>query len=831
MSIDPPPTCGFSAGVPQYYPVAVNNETDYVSYKMPQVLPQDFALNQVSGQEDLEERYQEESMDIFPETPTRIAMPEPKSLTSKPRPISMESGVAMHNGRVSFAPPLPMLPGQIGGFKSRPNSMYSLGRSQSTPQLRPGPSRRDTTLSYLSAVASEDEHDLQMLEARRRAGRQASLAAIMYRQTTDDEEILVEEASTVAASPGTFAPKTQPNSLEGSPEAAEIFEAHRDLDFVKATSTPEVGPADAFPPAVAASGSLYTRDSESRFLEEELQDEEGYESRFKEEMPQIPSPQIMSPAVQTSMSHRTPRSAMSHSIYETEEEAEEEEREASPDHTMGLSAESLAEHDKAQTDTTEAHIGATRSMYGSFAASAVSVASGPESEVGQVVEAIRRNLTMRNPSSRLDTRGAGDRARPSVSDTLPNLRRYLDVPRSNSMGILSQAHEATSRRPSAPQVETRRPSNWSGLASTRQQAQPEPYGGTWLNSPYRRPSVPIMPRQLNESCTSPLREYALAAAIDPQYTNSLHASQGRNVFYDESPRTSRKNSEPLNGGRALAAPIPRRSVVSPLSFEPPEPTPGLAPSVASDSASSQSHDDGRATTPVNQRPRFSTRDSTGPMTPTYDRSRDEIEVRVWRESSSSAATSNPRHSLNTTKRLRVPSGPREKPNISPYKPSYPTMLEEEQILRAPQNLTVMTVNLEPPVSPTRKSHTTVLGSARLKSPFHESPIALSPHSARKMSDDDRKERLVSSPTRKQSVSQSLRASPRELERKASRSSIVSTSTTATQLETMILERKGSSYVFEHSKYMQGWTGQQKDVRVRGEEEASDGDETESVGLL
>jgi hypothetical protein len=844
QSIDPPPTCAFSAGLPRSYELPVEQDGFGEAESYPMSIPSHTPVNNRRLINSGPAAYsQDEYADLGlnrpprpPHFPLGPPLKMPETIAERRRPLSMESGMHSQNTKVSFVPTLPPLPGQMGSLRSRPNSMYSMGRAQSTPVMRPGASRRDTTLSYLSAVASLDEGDLHQVEARRRAGRQASLAAIMYGRDNDHQEVMVdEEEVNVTPSTGTFAPQTAPQSVEGSPDDRELSEAQEDLDFVKATSTPQADARYGFPSPAQVSADPSSRDSESRYLEEDLQDEHAYRSRF-------PTAQIENDgdlennapapaAILRSPLHQVAQSAMSHSVYD---DSEEEEDGGAPDRngrerSTTLSTESLEQHNQSQPmlmplsdRTRQAHIGATRSMYGSFAASAVSVASGQESEIGQVVEAIRRNLTMRNSPTRADSPGGEARSVDTLPEVLPNLRRYLDVPRSNSLGVLPETPEALGRRPSAPAIATRRPSNWSGLSATDRAPQAEPYGGVWLNSPYRQVSNGQWTGI--ERSISPLRQQT----APPLQSQSPVGSLRQTVSYDQSPRNARQASQ----SSGYDAPRPP-SLAPPLEAD--EPAPDLAPSVASDSASSHSHEDERATTPTQSRPMPFARDSSGPLTPTQETAREGLEVRIWRDSNSSATTSNPRHSLKSPKRLRIPSGPREKPSISPkspYRPRYPSTAEEP-MPQNPERLTV-TIPEVPTASQVEGSpNKSITGSGR----FARSPVHMSPRSTSRYQDYGPVERLGQSPVKLHS-NPSRRASPmdlsaKQLERQSSQNSVRSTSTTATQLETMLLERKGSSYVFEHSKYMQDWNGYHKAAapyRSAGLE-GDDEDETESLSLL
>lgn len=816
QSIDPPPTCAFSAGLPRSYdlPLEQDEAAEVDSYPMQMDMPNNARRMVNSGPAAYSQYPQEDYSDVdvhHPPRPPHFPLGPPMRMPETPadrrRPLSTDSGMHTYGSKVSFVPTLPPLPGQSGSQRSRPNSMYSMGRAQTAPMLmRPGATRRDTTLSYLSAVASMEEGDLHQVEARRRAGRQASLAAIMFGRDNDDQEIMIEEDVNVTPSTGTFAPQTAPQSLEGSPEDdPELSEAQQDLDFVKATSTPEVNGQYGFHSPAQVSADPSSRDSESRFLEEDLEDQHAYRSRFDDQADDR-SASVPSAIMRSPLHQDTTQSAMSHSVYDDSEEGEDE---AFGDKQTTLSTRSLEKHNQAQPmlmpmsdRSRQAHIGATRSMYGSFAASAVSVASGPESEIGQVVEAIRRNLTMRNSPSRGESPGGEARSVDTLPEVLPNLRRYLDVPRSNSLGVMPDTLDVAARRPSAPAINTRRPSNWSSISPTSRTSGAEPYGGVWLNSPYRQQTGPIGAGSIERSI-SPLRQQAVPVplALDPEEAVNIHQATRSSSF--DAPRPP-----------SLAPPIENY-----------EPAPGLAPSVASDSASSHSHEDERATTPTGNRPNPLGRDSNGPLTPTYETAGDSIEVRIWRDSNSSATTSNPRNSLRSPKRLRIPSGPREKPSISPkspYRPRYASTAEEPM----PQNPERLTVTIPEVPTPAGSPQKSITGSGR----FARSPVNMSPRSPSRYQEYN----AARSPG-KGHTDASRRASPmdlsaKQLERQGSQASVRSTSTTATQLETMLLERKGSSYVFEHSKYMQDWTGYHKAAapyRTNGLE----GDDEESLSLL
>ena len=844
MSIDPPPTCAFSAGVQKSYALPIEHEMPTEQEMTPyhdqrQIQAYGRAPSQameVGDVFDSRGRYSHDSPNRSqapPSFPLGQPLPMPETPAARRRPLSMESGMqSQSGGKVSFVPAQPSLSGHPGSLKSRPNSMYSMGRPNGTPLLRPGASRRDTTMSYLYAVASVEENDLVTIEARRRAGRQASLAAILHGQDLNEEEVMVDEEVNVTPSSGTFAPQTATNSLEGSPnndaDDRELIEAQRDLDFIKATLTPDIDPNYNFGSPAAVSMNPSSRDSASRFLEDDLHDQHVYESRFDRE-PSDPLGEKVQAGRSPVQAGVTP-SAMSHSVYDDEEE--DDGNDEGLHRSASLSQRSLELHNQAQVPPLPhfgmdqarlAQIGATRSMYGSFAASAHSVASGNESEVGQVVEAIRRNLSMRNPSSpdeALEEEGTDIAALP---DKLPNLRRFLDVPRSNSLGPPLGYPIMPARRPSAPASSFRRPSNWSGISPSQIESQSE--SETWLNTPNRRPSAPTSSAYFPISRSlSPLAKENSAIASSPNGTIRNPS------LYERQPRNDRKYSH----SSGLEAVVDRLSRLATPLEGPPEPTPGLAPSAASDSASSQSHGDERSVTPTQDRPKPE-RDSSGPMTPCQETAREGIEVRIWRESSSSAATTNPRNSFRSPKRLRVPSGPRDKPRTSPtssYKSRYGSSAEST----LPQDLQMLTVTI--PEVPNASSYDrspekSPIGSMR----FINSPVDMSPRSAGRYQDYGLVERLSHSPAKGgSSAANSMRTSPmqlstRQLERQSSQASMRSTSTTATQLETMLLERKGSSYVFEHSKYMQDWTGHHKSGPYRKPGRIGDDEETESISLL
>lgn len=247
----------------------------------------------------------------------------------------------------------------------------------------------------------------------------------------------------------------------------------------------------------------------------------------------------------------------------------------------------------------ETHIQQTRSVYGSFAASAI---SEQESEVGQVVEAVKRNLSIKTPSKTMKYRSDRNLEEEMDEDRL-SPTRALNIPRSGSapMGMMLKPRKA-SHTPS-PEKRAEGGSSPKSVVG-RFGSTPNMQGYTMK----RETSAPSAPSPLRDQATipsidrvfanrpsfsfnapAPLREVR-EASLSPRGGTTYQLSPG------PSPRSAFPSSslpEPLNMARGLSAQssqLRNQVHIRPPSEELNEDSvPQLAPSVASDSASSDGH--------------------------------------------------------------------------------------------------------------------------------------------------------------------------------------------------------------------------------------------------
>lgn len=223
-----------------------------------------------------------------------------------------------------------------------------------------------------------------------------------------------------------------------------------------------------------------------------------------------------------------------------------------------------------------------------------SIVSEPESEVGHVEHAIRRNVSGRAPPRILPVPPiqSHDQSSP-VREPFP---RLPPAPRSGSMPgvLLSVAPESNGRRSShtpLPSEYTRRESRQSTVGGARRGSTPNLHL-LGIRRDSSNPPVPSPLRQVEALTTSPVREipkkqsFSFASPGAPLRVRNPSLSPGI------SPRTQHLPSmligEPMARGQSASSQL-RNEVEPNLSEGEEDGLPGLAPSVASDSASSEGH--------------------------------------------------------------------------------------------------------------------------------------------------------------------------------------------------------------------------------------------------
>jgi hypothetical protein len=706
--------------------------------------------------------------------------------------------------------------------KPRPSSMSSIPSGPPTPLFRPGLSKRDTSASYYSAVASlaEDE-DLGVVETRRRHGRQMSLAALTGNKgdhsgrsssladKREEEEDMDDTVDTRVSTPlvSTYAPSV---TLDASPEGSglqELEEAERDLQFVQQASVDH--------------DSAYDRDSASRHLESELIGETSYQRRFNDS--QSEQSQVSCMDSHENLSRRSESIHTRDSASTVEEGTQEEQDTSALDvATPDLSEEVLSDPDFEDTSARprmtslsaarEQHMLGNRSVYGSVAASVMSGVSGTETEIGKVVQAIRRDLSIRQPvlaeteSQELPLR----RARSPVTSSIDGQPRLQG--RSNSLALpLVLPPQPSGRRPSAPAAWHRKNS----------------YIASPINSTTRANSIAIdtiaedAVDQQSDAMHSIGNENNVAKGSFPiSVTRLEHVNQ---TLVESSTPKSKGNAEPM-GDISVS--------------------PGLAPSIGEDSASS--HQDSRATTPANdvedEQDLYVMQDNQEPLSPT-EHALEQLMIDADETMASlgldtiSRKNMAAKYSLASSREsdigsrlreregiLRSPAGPRHRNSVASSAPDSPLSQYSESVghghdmCRSPE---IQRIPITEQTTPTRRSHTAILGAARNRisnrtsgtshttdylthspgSSISSQHMVMTPgrHHAR---DFDSQYQLEDIPEIR-----SMASDPSLRKKDADRNSTSSISSAA-MMETMQLERKSSAHVFPYSRQMSGYTTEQ-----------------------
>ncbi|WVF66096.1 hypothetical protein IAT40_000835 [Kwoniella sp. CBS 6097] len=276
------------------------------------------------------------------------------------------------------------------------------------------------------------------------------------------------------------------------------------------------------------------------------------------------------------------------------------------------------------------HIAQSRSVYGSFAASAVSGMSEQESEVGQVYEAVKRNVSVKVPSRLLPL----PNAEPQEVDVEPSQQAQnmgsVGMPRTSSIShsLLAGARRASqtvqARRDSSSSTRsgadinvtspTRRGSALSintgpavGMRRDSSVNQSSPLRKDSTTSP-KAAVAKVIQKKNSFSYATPGSPLKVKAALSTSPTSYEQQHQQLSPRRHLSPGLSPKSLAPagMDMVRQLSASsqlrheiVPSDSSLGSTTHETnnhgsPEPSdddhlPGLAPSVASDSASSEGH--------------------------------------------------------------------------------------------------------------------------------------------------------------------------------------------------------------------------------------------------
>lgn len=693
--------------------------------------------------------------------------------------------------------------------KPRPLSLSSLPAEPATPAtstFRPPFSKRESTASYFSAVASLAENeDLRVVEARRRHGRQMSLAALTAKPVMDqDEDVTSDESPAVTPQSGTFAPSISHTATVEDSRHHELEEAERDLEFVRRVS------AEYQQDSSAGHQSLFERDSASRFLEEELKEETEYRSRHSEFGSQESHGSglnhhegLLEPdhSAETLQNGTSPVQDNSHST-----------NSASPFRLSTQSLEMLqpeeAEHDR----DTELGKSIREQRHGSIAAFAMSGVSGVETEIGQVVQAIRRDLSIRqtpaNGKEALEFRLRQARSRDSSIDSGPV--------RSNSLAPPLLIPPPIGRRPSASPSWTRKDSFLSpSMSAPRANA-------IAVDTIIEQDDPSISDVQLAET------EGTLEATVVPSVELAAGISDPR---AGQSPASS-----PARQPLRIVTPVDGISE-----------SPGLTPSIAEESASS--HGGSRASTPRQETWDSEDEDALqvvddgpAPLSPT-DRALEQLMLEADETMASLGLDSVSRKNVglryssnkdfNRTSAPRSPAGPRQRNSFSSTAPGSPLSQYSEsldhghELRRSPESTPV-----KEQTTPTRRSHTAILGAARNRFSNRTSGTShTTDYMTHSPGSSISSQHMIVTPGRYHQREfegqyhledipeiRSMASDPSLGKKAADERSITSISTSATTMGAGFLERKSSSRVFPYSQQMTGYTNQQlRPINSRSDE--------------
>lgn len=823
LSIDPPPSLNLS--------IPANDMTATDSRRMEMAVDssvrsnEDFGGKQARYSANTEENRTEYL--ISEKSSSRASKTKSQSFYPKDRQ-RLESIYQESDRKTPNASPRVMPEPSSPFNKPRPLSLSSLPAEPTTSDSLPRNRKRESTASYFSAVASLSENeDLAAVEARRRQGRKMSLAALTAKpRNLDDDEGIgaideLDESDIVTPQSDTFAPSISLADTVEDAEPKELEEAERDLEFVRRVS------ADHHERISPGQQNLFERDSASRFLENDLDGETEYRSRYQGVRSEDSHGSDLDRhgSSRSTESLRTPASGGA-GVDESDEDEETEFTQAGPSRLStqllaALSAQQARSNPEYLTADRQQHIAITRSVYGSIAASAMSGVSGSETEVGQVVQAIRRDLSIRqaplNGREALELRLRQARS-PEPNGGAEPSRTHV---RSNSLAPpLLHPSQAFSRRPSAPVTSSPRDN----------QSMSPVTAGTRANS---------------------LAIDTIEEQEDPAANEEQDFDRKRSDSSGESPselpcaRAAKSNEAAASPRGASIAKLRAVTPIDGISD-----APALTPSIAEDSSSS--HGGSRASTPGRDRLDSDAEDDLRVVEPTTQRmsmtdhaleqlmlEADETMASLGLDSINrknvglkypmNTAAGRQRDSDNAS---RSPAGPRHRNSVSSVTPDSPLSQYSEslghgqefaQISRSPE-----LTPIKEQTTPTRRSHTAILGGARNRFSNRTSGTShTTDYMTHSPGSSIQSHHMVMTPGRHNNRDseagqyhledipevKSMASDPSLRKKGAERNSIDST-TSASSLERMMLERKGSRHAFPYSNQMTGYTSEQLQPKNR-----------------
>lgn len=307
----------------------------------------------------------------------------------KSRPVSMSESLASNYGGARSAE------GPSTSYSNH-QTIEPIKRTRSTPLLRAKSSRDQPYASDAESGMSgdEEERDLHAVEARRRMGRQLSLAVIG--QEEEGQRALQDDGPVDHDDPDSeeLTPRDEHSAPAFLPESTphgESIKMMQDTPFVP--DVPQLSPTP-IPDEICEleePTSEDDREEHESVLDDIMTDE--YEHVLDEDFgqghhaDQSFGSEFDYDDQELGVAHQSPRQAEQEGAEQTIEVMRPEAADLASD------AELVTERSR------DEQVAQSRSAFGSFAASAVSGQSGgDESEVGMVQQAVRRNVSIKIPS-------------------------------------------------------------------------------------------------------------------------------------------------------------------------------------------------------------------------------------------------------------------------------------------------------------------------------------------------------------------------------------------------------------------------------------------------
>ncbi|KAK8861739.1 hypothetical protein IAR55_002562 [Kwoniella newhampshirensis] len=509
--------------------------------------------------------------------------------TTKQRPMSIGSTYTVERERGERSGP----PSVMSRTKSNPNLRPKGARMQSFPQSSRSDARSVLSGQYGDDLEEEDEEveeeemDKAALAARMAQGRQRSLAIInrdLSREArnafggADQDDVLSPGRETPPD--GEFRPCSTPseevyNLVGDTPESRAEAEARTPLSV--ALSVERERPANLEMVEHEEHGQAGGVEHEEQELQGEAEDvaqglgvELGSETVLQN---MIPEEREELEEVMSSHGHGDAELEDDGANgYDYGEEIESDDDEAEAD-VYSPAVQRLPYLTPDETSR-EQHIARTRSMYGSFANSAVSGMSDQESEVGQIYEVVKRNVSVRLPPRLLPL----PRAEGENSDA----NSGLTVPRPGSVPhtLLSQSQ----RRGSHVSVHSTKEDRRDSTGSVQSAGNPVTARRGSTTAAFGQPVEGLAARRGSSAVaqSSPLRPTASDEGQGSTLTPTAAAKviTKRSSFSFATPKSPLRVKIPLAGPSSTSSDPTRRHLT-------PSPAPSFGGGLSSKSAAPQ----------------------------------------------------------------------------------------------------------------------------------------------------------------------------------------------------------------------------------------------------